>query len=175
MSQQATDSTEGTSTQAGQEPTTVEQLPEWAQTQIRDLRSEAAGYRTQKNDAEARVRSAVEAEWQQKLAEASTAKEAAEAQLTSAQLEVKKLRAAFGAIAGEGSEDLIQRADKFAALIQGSTDEEITTHATELQSLFGSPKVRTPAVDRSPGGGDPALALNGDPLTQSLKAALGIN
>jgi chromosome segregation ATPase len=173
MSELTPESTESTP-EAGQAPQSVDQLPEWAQTQIRDLRAEAAGYRTQKNDAETRVRTAVEAEFQQQLADANAAKEAAEAQFTGSQLEIKKLRAAFGVLS-DGSEELVQRADKFASLIQGSTDEEITAHAADLQSLFGSQKIRTPAVDRSPEGGDPALALNGDPLTQSLKSALGIN
>ncbi|MFD1048363.1 hypothetical protein ACFQ1S_23920, partial [Kibdelosporangium lantanae] len=65
---------------------------------------------------------------------------------------------------------------EFASLLQGTTEAEITAHAEKVKALFGgvtTTPARTPAVDLSPSG-DNALALNGDPLLQSLKNKLGI-
>lgn len=172
--QVSTEGTESTPTN-GQAPQTVDQLPEWARNKISELRDEAAKYRTSKNSAVEEAKAAVSAEFEAKLAEAEKSKEDIEAERDLAKLDVVKLRAAFGALSGDKAEETLSRADEFAGLIQGSNADEIATHASKLAGLFGTSTTRTPAVDRSPEGGDPALALNGDPLLQSLKSALGIN
>ncbi|WP_439377833.1 hypothetical protein [Amycolatopsis lexingtonensis] len=169
---------EGTeSTGAGtQEVQDVKSLPEWAQNKITDLNREAAKYRTAKNEAETRVREAVAAEFEAKLAEVNGARETVEANLSTTQLEVVKLRAAFGAVLPEDQRDsVLTKVNEFTQVLQGSNEDEINQYAARLSGLFGGSPLRTPAVDRSPEGGDPAMALNGDPLTQSLKSALGIN
>ncbi|AIG78459.1 Hypothetical protein AJAP_28105 [Amycolatopsis japonica] len=176
MTEQATtDTTEGT-TEGTQEVHDVNTLPEWARDKLTKANTEAAKYRTRAKEAASSVRAEVEAEFADKLAEATKAQDALVSEREAAKLEGVKLRAAFGALIGDPdkAKETLSRAEEFAGLIQGSTVDEIGEHAAKLAGLFGTSTTRAPAVDRSPEGGDTALALNGDPLLQSLKSALGI-
>lgn len=163
--------------QGGPEAENVDTLPEWARARLTKANNEAARYRNERNQALEKAREQVAAEFETKLAELSAAKEAAEAKLAETETNLVKLRAAFGVVAPEGgSGSLFDKASEVAELIKGSNEEEIAEHAAKLRELFGSTATptRVSAVDRTPAGKAEALALNGDPLTQSLKAALGL-
>src|SRR5690606_13812448 len=93
------------------------------------------------------------------------------------EINLVKLRAAFGVVAPEEeSGSLFDKPSEIAELIKRSSEEEITANAAKLRELLGSTATptRVSAADRTPAGKAEALALNGDPLTQSLKAALGL-
>lgn len=163
--------------QGGPEAENVDTLPEWARARLTKANNEAARYRNERNQALEKAREQVAAEFETKLAELSAAKEAAEAKLAETETNLVKLRAAFGVVAPEGEHgSLFDKASEVAELLKGSNEEEIAEHAAKLRELFGSTatSTRVSAVDRTPAGKAEALALNGDPLTQSLKAALGL-
>jgi len=163
--------------QDGQETENVDTLPDWVRAKLTKANNEAARYRNERNQALEKAREQVAAEFESKLAELTSAKEAAEAKLAETEINLVKLRAAFGVVAPEEeSGSLFDKASEIAELIKGSSEEEITANAAKLRELFGSTATptRVSAVDRTPAGKAEALALNGDPLTQSLKAALGL-
>ena len=143
----------------------VKSLPPWAQTMIGDLRREAGGYRTAKTAAEKAAE-----EWQGKAVEHENAVKAATEQLSKTELNVAKLKAAL-LTKQTGEQALV-----FAERLQGSTPEEIAADAAKLASFFGGSTSTTSTVkpDPSQGQGGSDMALNGDPLEQSLRNALGI-
>lgn len=170
MSEQ-TGTAEATTNEGVQETQTVDELPQWAREKLTKANNEAAKYRNEKNAAVEAAKAAVQADFEAKLAEAVSAKESIESELSDAKLSLAKLTAVLKV--GFPSD----KAEEYAARVQGTTPEEIAADVAKLRELFGGNNApsRTPAVDRSPDGGDDAMALNGDPLLQSLKSALGIN
>ena len=146
----------------------VESLPEWARNAITKANGDAAKYRTEKNDAVNTGKAQVTQEYEVKLTEANTAHEKTKADLTVALLENVKLKAALAnGIPGES-------AVEFAALLQGTNEEEIGTHAKTVKALFGKTESTDRATDHSQGSASNALPLNGDPLLAAVKAAVGI-
>lgn len=150
---------------------TVADLPQWAQDEISSARNEAARYRTEKNEAVEAAKAEVEASWKSKVEELEKAKADAETASVESRSEVTKLKAALGA--GIESDKVLS----FASLLKGETEDELKSHADEVKALFGagspaSPE-KTPAVDPSQGSGN-TLPLNGDPLLDSIKRAVGI-
>ncbi|TCO56791.1 hypothetical protein [Actinocrispum wychmicini] len=153
------------------EPQAVDQLPEWARTALTKANSEAAKYRTERNDAVNTVKTDLTAAFETQLAQVTAAHEATKADLAKAAVDMLKVQAALTADVPAAS------ALEFASLLQGNTPEEITAHAAKVKALFGgvsAAPARTPAVDLSPSGDNNPLALNGDPLLESLKNKLGI-
>ena len=66
-----------------------------------------------------------------------------------------------------------------AKRLQGSSLEELEADADELLESFKPQEGTNPPPERKPtealsGGTDPTVALNGDPLLQSVKSKLGI-
>ena len=61
-----------------------------------------------------------------------------------------------------------------ADALRGDTKEALEEHAVQLQSLL-SAKPATPRTVIRTEGEPSSVALNGDPLVEGLKAALGIN
>lgn len=125
--------------------TSVDQLPEFAKTMISDLRNEAARYRTAKADAVKAKETELNQAFDTKLAESNTAHEATKAALAKVNLEMAKLGAAIRA--GVPSDKLAT----FAGLLQGSTKDELDTHAKSILSTFGG---------FTQGAVDPSQALN---------------
>jgi hypothetical protein len=123
----------------------VEQLPEFAQNMIRDLRAEAARHRTAKGDAVKTRETELNQEFETKLAESNTAHEATKADLARVNLEMAKLGAAIRA--GVPSDKLAT----FAGLLQGSNKDELDAHAKSILSTFGG---------FTQGAVDPSQALN---------------
>lgn len=157
-----------TDTTAGTAPAVedVKSLPDWAQTLIGNLRKENGTHRTAKTAAEKAAE-----EWQGKFAQQEAAVQEVTGKLSKAELDAVKLKAAIAA-KQTGDQALV-----FAERLQGSTPEEIAADAAKLAAFFGVAPAGTTATvkpDPSQGQGGSDMALNGDPLEQSLKEALGI-
>jgi len=152
--------------------TTVESLPEFAQTMIKDLRGEAAKHRTEKvgavEAAKAEVTAALTSDFEAKLADAVKATETVQAESDLNKVALSKLKTALGAV----DETVLTKAEKFAGLLHGVTEDEIAEQAVQVKELLGDAWGRTPATDPSPEG--KPLALNDDDgLLAALKGAVG--
>lgn len=157
-----TDTTAGTAPAAED----VKALPDWAQTLIGNLRKENGTHRTAKTAAEKAAE-----EWQGKFAQQEAAVQDVTGKLGKAELDVVKLKAALAA-KQTGDQALV-----FAERLQGGTPEEIAADAAKLAAFFnagGTATTSTVKPDPSQGQGGSDMALNGDPLEQSLRNALGI-
>jgi hypothetical protein len=63
----------------------------------------------------------------------------------------------------------------FAGILQGSDTESITASAKSAYELAGGFATKSPAFDPTQGfGGRDPLPLNGDPILQAIKNAVGI-
>lgn len=150
-------------TPAVQTIATVDQLPEFAKSMISDLRNEAAKYRTAKGEAVEAAKTEVSSAFDAKLAESNTAHEATKAELNKASLNLARLKAAVAAEVPTGK--LIE----FASLLQGSNDEELKAHATQVKGLLGI--ASTSAVDPSVGQSGNGAA-EGDDFSQYVLSML---
>jgi hypothetical protein len=127
------------------------ELPEWAQTEIRRARTDAAKYRRERN--------AIQKALQDKDTDDGDRESRAEierltGELTAAHRDTARLRAALAA-------DIPPtQAAEFAARLVGDTDEELAADAARLRELLGLP---TPA-DRRP---DPSQGAGVDHPTTS--------
>lgn len=131
---------------------------------VKQLRQEAAKYRTEKNDAINAAKAEITASFESQIAEKNTAFSDLEGQLGAAGVELTKLRTAL---------QLQVPSDKvlaFAELLKGNTPEEIQQSAASAKELFGG--FKTPATDPTQGTGG-AVPLNGDPILAALKKAVG--
>jgi hypothetical protein len=166
MSETASTGAEGTegsateNTDAGKpaEITTVEQLPEFAQTLIRNLRQENAASRAKSNEKVENAKLETKAEFEAALAASSTEHEATKVQLDAANQRLVKLNAAIEA--GVPSDKLLSVASR----LNGNTPEEIKADVEEVKKLFGigEPDPRTPATDPSQGKGSATTSKTGD-------------
>lgn len=133
---------------------------------VKQLRQEAAKYRTEKNDAINAAKAEITASFETQLAEKNTAFSELEGQLGAAGVELTKLRTALA---------LQVPSDKvlaFAELLKGSTEEEIQQSAASAKELFGG--FKSPPIDPTQGtGGGGHIPLNGDPILAALKRAVG--
>lgn len=116
----------------------LSELPEWAQTEIRRARNDAAKYRRERNaiqkaladkDADAADHAGERAEDQESRAEIDRLT----GELTTAQRDTARLRAALAADVPPG------QVPDFAARLVGSTDEELAADAIRLRELLGLP------------------------------------
>ncbi|MGH3760259.1 hypothetical protein [Actinophytocola sp.] len=111
-------------------PGSLAELPEWAQTEIRRARTEAAKYRRERNTAQKALQdkdTAEHGEDQESRAEIDRLS----GELTAAQRDAARLRAALAADVPP-----TQVAD-FAARLVGDTDEDLAADAQRLRELLG--------------------------------------
>ena len=123
-------------------------LPEWAQKQIKDLRQEAADRRTRATTAETALKAAkTPDEFAAALAEWTTKNNDLERALVGSQFQLP---------------------DALTALLQGTTREEMETHAKALQLLLAAP----PATGDLSGGLTPLSDDDGEssPLALAKRA-----
>lgn len=132
-------------------------LPDWARQQITDANNEAAAFRVQLKEAK-ESRKALE----DKLAAANVEKVSATTLLSTAQLDFERLVTVIKA------EVPHQHMFAFAKTLQGNTEEELSTHATELKSMFGAAHAPSPAVDRFQGHGGGGTTKS-DPASEFAK------
>jgi len=133
-----TDAPEATQGEQPKEVTKVEDLPQWAQDEIRNLRSEAASYRTGNRELRDQLSKAKSPEDFEALVNDYTTK------ITGLELEIAKRDAA--ASAGLPPE--------FAARLKGNTPEELANDAKDFAAKL--PKAPTPPASlpaQHPAGG----------------------
>ncbi|GAB4584409.1 hypothetical protein [Nocardia sp. IFM 10818] len=161
-------STDTTPATTSQEPVaqTVDSLPEWVREKLTKANNEAAKYRNEKNDAVSTAKAEAVTEYEAKLAAEAEKYSVLEQQLSDKALELVKLHAALNAdIPGPS-------AIEFASLLQGSTEDEITAHAKTVKALFGKTETKDRPTDPTQGSGN-VLPLNGDPLLEMVRRAVG--
>ncbi|MBM7771230.1 MULTISPECIES: hypothetical protein [Actinokineospora] len=134
------DTDNGTTSAAG----SLDELPEWAQNEIRRARTEAGRYRRERNAAQqaltARDTTTADPDQAAEVERLNT-------QLGAAQRDAARLRAA---IATGVPADYV--AD-FAARLVGDTDEELAADATRLRELLGLPDPDRKRPDPTQGAG----------------------
>lgn len=122
--------------------TKVEDLPDWAQTLIRDLRAENANRRVELTSRTTELTTASNA-----LAAVGTEKDTIKSLADKAQADLLRLNVALAAgIPGD-------KAAVFAARLQGSNEDELKADAEALKGAFGSGSTPPPATDPSQGQG----------------------
>ncbi len=133
---------------------------------VQGLRSEAAKYRNEKKTAVDEAKAAKDAEWQAKLeAQLGETRQLSE-NLGDAWVELAKLYAALDA---EVPTPLVR---EFAGLLKGSDEDAIRGSAESAKKLLGFTST-FPAVDPTQGTGGGVIPLNGDPIIDALKRAVG--
>lgn len=168
MSETASTGTETTATTAEAtapaEVTTVEQLPEFAQKLITQLRQENANARVKANEKAETAKLETKQEFEAALAESNTAHDATKVQLDVANLNLAKLNAAIEA--GVPTDKLLAVASR----LNGTNAEELKADVEVVKGLFsiGEPAPRTPAVDPSQGKGTETTGAPQDEFSSFL-------
>ena len=142
-------------------------LPEWAREKLTKANNAAAKYRVQAKEAAEKAQFEAEEKYSAQIKELTDAKAAVAAELETARLESLKLRTALSVgIPGES-------AAEFAALLQGTTEDELSAHAQKVKGLLGVATKPERPVDPSQGAGSD-VPLNGDPVLKMLSSKLGL-
>lgn len=136
---------------------------------VKALRDEAAAARVAKKDAvEAAVKEAREAHAAE-LASKDTAITETQNELAAAKLELEKYRIAVEAKVPS------DKVAAFVNILQGSDPESLAASAQSALELAGGFNTKSPAFDPTQGfGGRDPLPLNGDPILNAIKAAVGV-
>lgn len=145
------ETTETTSTDAAPKAETKsnDEIPEWARKQISDANQEAAKKRVQLKEAQDANRTL-----QEQIATLTSEKDSLASSSTTVQADFDKLVTAVQALLPDKHTQIFT----FAKTLQGSTEEELASHAAELNQMFGISSGPSPAVDRSQGLGTGAPA-----------------
>lgn len=136
---------------------------------VKSLREEAAAARVAKKDAvEAAVKELREANAAE-LASRDTAYTELQGELEKAKIELEKLYVTIDA--GVPSD----KVRAFVSILQGNDSDSIKASAKSAYELAGGFQTKSPAFDPTQGfGGREPLPLNGDPILQAIKSAVGI-
>lgn len=134
---------------------------------VESLRNEAAKYRNEKKDAVDAAKAEVIRDYEAKLAEKDTALAGLQTEHSAAALELLKLKKVL--------EAEIPSADalEVAALVQGTDEESVSESVKRVKALLGKAPAKVPAVDVTQGSGGKDIPLNGDPVLDLLKRAVG--
>jgi hypothetical protein len=136
---------------------------------VKSLREEAAAARVAKKDAVDAAIKEVSESHSAELASRDTAYTELQGELEKARIELEKLYISLDANVPS------DKVRAFAGLIQGSDTESITASAKAAYELAGGFSTKSPAFDPTQGfGGRDPLPLNGDPILQAIKAAVGL-
>jgi wobble nucleotide-excising tRNase len=137
---------------------------------VKELRQQAAKYRTEKNSAVEEAKEKLTAEFQAALAAKDAELAEVKSSYSSKELETAKLRIAMRTL----DQDTATRAEKLAELLKGEDEDSIAESAKSAHELFGGFK-STPvsATDPTQGRGAPVTPLNSDKLLNALKAVVG--
>lgn len=138
---------------------------------VEGLRSEAAKYRNEKKDAveaaKTETRAAVVKEYEPQLAEKDSRISELESDLSARDLELLKLKAVLKAeIPTEDVLDVV-------TLIQGTDEETVSESVKRVKALLGKAPAKGPAFDPTQGAGTGHMPLNGNPVLDALKRAVG--
>lgn len=159
--------TEGETQVVSEKP--LEQPKVFDEAYVKSLREEAAAARVAKKDAvDTAIKQAHEAH-QAELAAKDTAFTELQNELSKARLELEKL---YISIDSKVPSDKVRA---FASLLQGDDTEAIKASAQAAYELAGGFSTKTPAFDPTQGlGGRDTLPLNGDPILEAIKKAVGV-
>lgn len=142
---------------------------------VKDLRDEAAKYRTEKagavETAKVETRAEVINEYEPQLAEKDSEIASLKTDLSVATVENLKLKAVLGSD-GVDAGDVLELVD----LVQGDDEESISESAKRVLKFYSKQDKdpKSPPFDPTQGhGGGGAVPLNGDPILNILKAAVG--
>lgn len=137
---------------------------------VQQLRNEAAGHRTAKNDAVEAATTAAKAEAQAEIANRDLRITELENDLGSAWIEIEKLVTAIEA------EVPSNKVLSLVKVLQGTDKESITESVKSSLELFGPFDVKTPAFDPSQGLGGKGnhMPLNGDPILEAIERIVGV-
>lgn len=162
---ESTETTEAQAAEASEAtPNRVEDLPEFAQKMIAELRDEAKKYRLRSKEAAEKALSEAEAQHAEALSSLTAELESVAAERDSMRTELARLKAALNA--GVPAE----MADEFASRLKGETAEDYVEDAKRLLEIFQPNK---PERKANPAQGQ-HLPLNGDPVLNMVKNKLGI-
>lgn len=154
-------------TDQGQEP----KVETFSREYVEGLRQEAAKYRNEKKDAVERAKTETRAEvvkeYEPQLAEKDSRISELESDLAARELELLKLKAVLKAeIPTEDVLDVV-------TLIQGTDEETVSESVKRVKALLGRAPAKAPAVDPTQGTGSGHMPLNGNPVLDALKRAVG--
>ncbi|AXH50385.1 scaffolding protein [Mycobacterium phage Ollie] len=153
-------------TDQGQEP----KVETFSREYVEGLRSEAARYRNEKKDAVEEAKTATRAEvvkeYEPQIAEKDSRISELEIDLSARALELLKIKAVLNAEIP--SEDVLD----VVTLIQGTDDDTVSESVKRVKALLGKAPAKSPAFDPTQGSGS-HLPLNGNPLLDALKRAVG--
>lgn len=126
----------------------VDDLPVWARRAITEANTQAASYRAKAQTAADTARSEAKEEYDKQLRAMAEEKTSITGERDNAVTGLNKLKVAIAAdVPGE-------QAVAFADLLKGNTEEELSAHAAQLKTMFGTPTGRPRATDKSQGMGD---------------------
>lgn len=171
MSEPVTPAAEGTTveTPVVTDPPKEPETKVFDEAYVKSLRDEAAAARVAKREAEEAAREAVKTEYESKLAEESVKYTELQNELSKAQLELEKVYVSLDA---KVPSDKVRA---FVEILKGDDRESIEASAKSGLELFGGFDSKSPAYDPSQGlGGRKEIPLNGDPILNAIKQAVGI-
>ena len=146
----------------------LEQPKVFDEAYVKSLRDEAAAARVAKKDAVEAAVNAANAAHQAELADRDASLTELQNELATAQLELEKYKVAVEAKVPS------EKLGAFVSLLTGSDSESIQASAKAAYELAGGFQTKTPAFDPTQGsGGRDHLPLNGDPILDALKRAVG--
>ena len=136
---------------------------------VKELRQEAASARVAKKEAvDAAVKELTE-KYAAELVARDTAYTELENELGKAWIELEKVYTTIDANVPS------EKVRAFVAILQGDDKDSITASAKSAYDLAGGFETRTSAFDPTQGfGGRKDMALNGDPILQALRNAVGM-
>lgn len=154
------------SAQAGAQP--LEQPKVFDEAYVKSLREEAAAARVAKKDAVEAAVNEANAKHQAELATRDTAFTELQNELAEAKIALEKYKVAIDAKVPS------EKVSAFVSLLHGSDSESIQASAQAAFELAGGFNSKSPAFDPTQGsGGRDTLPLNGDPILEAIKKAVG--
>jgi hypothetical protein len=136
---------------------------------VKSLREEAAAARVAKKDAVDAALKEANDKFQAELAAKDTAYTELQNEIAAAKLELEKL---YITIDSNVPSDKVRA---FVSILQGSDSDSIKESAKTAYELAGGFQTKSPAFDPTQGfGGRDPLPLNGDPILDALKSAVGM-
>ena len=165
MSDSATTSTPATAAPEAGQPET------FSREYVTELRNENAGLRVSKKEAveaaKTEARSEAIKEYEAQVSERDTTISTLQTDLSARDLELLKIKAVLAAEVP--SEDVLD----VVTLIQGTDDESVSESVKRVKALLGKAPATVPATDPTQGAGSGHIPLNGDPVLNVLKRAVG--
>lgn len=134
---------------------------------VEALRGEAAKYRTEKNSAVDAAKAAVIKEYEGKAVERDAKFSDLETSHAAAQLDLLKLKSVLEAEIP--ASDILE----VVALVQGSDEDSVKESVNRVKALLGKSPANVSATDVTQGSGNGTVPLNGNPVLDILKRAVG--